>query len=119
MTDANAVPPNSTLEQIRDRLLARRAELQHRKQRIELDLQRQHEPLSKDFDDQAIQLENDETLQAIGHAAARELEEIDVALARMARGLYGRCKNCGEEISAARLEAIPHASVCQRCGEAR
>ncbi|HEY0938636.1 MAG TPA: TraR/DksA family transcriptional regulator [Steroidobacter sp.] len=108
---------DTALEQIRDRLLARRAELQRRQQRIDLDLQRQHEPLSKDFSDQAIQLENDETLEAIGHAAARELEEIDLALARMARGLYGQCRTCGEQISAARLAAIPHATVCQRCGE--
>jgi RNA polymerase-binding transcription factor DksA len=35
----------------------------------------------------------------------------------MARGLYGICKACGEDISAARLAAVPHASTCQRCGQ--
>lgn len=109
---------DTAMEQIRSRLLARRAELQLRQHRIDQDLSRQHEPLSKDFDDQAIQLENDETLQAIGHAAVHELEEIELALDRIGRGLYGLCRTCGEQIAAARLAAVPQASVCQRCAEA-
>lgn len=107
----------SSLEQIRSRLLARRAELQQRSRRVDKDLSRQLESLSYDSDDRAIQLENDESLQVIGQAAMRELAEIDVALDRMARGLYGTCKICGNEIAAARLVAVPQASVCQRCGQ--
>lgn len=105
------------LEQVRTRLVARRAELQQRRQRIAGDLSRHHEPLSTDSGDRAIQLENDEPLQAIGNAAQQELEAIDVALDRLAHGLYGVCKTCGEEISTARLAAIPHASTCQHCGQ--
>ncbi|HEY0682252.1 MAG TPA: TraR/DksA C4-type zinc finger protein [Steroidobacter sp.] len=105
------------LEQIKARLLARRAELQQRKHRVGRDLSRQLEPLSSDSSDRAIQLENDESLQAIGQAAVNEIEDIDVALDRMARGLYGFCKSCGEEISAARLAAVPQASMCQYCGQ--
>lgn len=103
------------LEQVRVGLLARRAELQQRRQRIGLDLSRRHEPLSKDFDDRAIQLENDEPLQAIGNAAVLELADIDAALDRLALGLYGVCRVCGERISVARLAAVPHASICQQC----
>lgn len=107
----------SSLEPIRIRLLARRAELQQRSGRVDKDLARTLEPLSADSDDRAIQLENDESLQAIGQAAVREIIEIDVALDRIARGLYGTCKICGNEISAARLLAVPQASICQRCGQ--
>lgn len=106
------------LERVRAHLLARRSELQQRRKRIGLDLSRHHEPLSADADDRAIQLENDESLQAIGHAAVQELEDIDEALDRMALGLYGVCKVCSERISAARLAAVPHASICQACGRA-
>lgn len=106
-----------SLDQIQARLLARRAELQQRSNRIVADLSRQLDPLSRDSDDRAIQLENDEPLQAIGQAAANELEDIGVALDRMARGLYGICKVCGDDIAAARLSAIPQASICQRCGQ--
>ncbi len=105
----------ATLEPIKARLLGRRAELQQRRRRIEVDLSRQNDPLSKDFDDRAIQLENDEPLQAIESAAVLELAEIEVALDRMAHGLYGICKICDEKISAARLAAVPHACICQRC----
>lgn len=104
------------LDRIRSRLLTRRAELQQRKVRIGQDLARHHEPLSQDSSDRAIQLENDESLQAIGSAAVRELEEIGVALNRMEHGLYGVCAICGKDISAARLAAVPHATVCQGCG---
>lgn len=105
------------LEQIRTRLIARRAELQQRRQRIGVDLSRQHEPLSPDSSDRAIQLENDESLEAIGSAAAQELGDIDAALNRLAHGLYGVCKICGERISSARLAAVPYAATCQACGQ--
>ncbi len=104
------------LGQIRARLLARRAELQQRKHRVGRDLARQLEPLSSDSSDRAIQLENDDPLQAIGQAAANEIADIDIALDRIARGLYGLCRSCGEKISAARLAAVPQASTCQHCG---
>lgn len=114
---AGMVTDSKALEQIRALLLARRAELQQRRDRVDRDLSRQLEPLSHDADDRAIQLENDESLQAIGQAAVRELVDIDVALDRMTRGLYGICSICGHGISAARLAAVPHASTCQRCGQ--
>jgi DnaK suppressor protein len=30
---------------------------------------------------------------------------------------YGRCENCGEEISYERLDALPHARLCINCKE--
>jgi DnaK suppressor protein len=43
------------------------------------------------------------------------LREIGLALARVAKGTYGMCEGCGEEIAIARLEALPHASLCVPC----
>jgi RNA polymerase-binding transcription factor len=40
---------------------------------------------------------------------------VDDALARFDNGTYGLCLNCGQEIDAARLEAIPHAPLCLSC----
>ncbi len=45
------------------------------------------------------------------------LKEIDRALDRVARGKYGVCESCGEEISPARLRAIPWARFCVNCQE--
>src|SRR5690606_27890232 len=47
--------------------------------------------------------------------ARRRIEAIDLALARMRRGDYGRCTRCGGPIPAARLEADPAAERCARC----
>ncbi|HLI29692.1 MAG TPA: TraR/DksA family transcriptional regulator [Terriglobia bacterium] len=46
---------------------------------------------------------------------SRVLKEIDRALERVVRGSYGICESCEEEISPARLKAIPWARYCVRC----
>jgi len=43
------------------------------------------------------------------------LAQVDDALERMEKGVYGLCERCGEEIDYARLEAIPYATLCIRC----
>ena len=46
------------------------------------------------------------------------LDEVRAALARMEAGTYGTCARCGVEIPAARLQAVPTASLCILCKEA-
>jgi RNA polymerase-binding transcription factor DksA len=41
-----------------------------------------------------------------------QLDDVVAALARIDDGTYGRCGVCGNPIAAARLEAVPTASVC-------
>lgn len=43
------------------------------------------------------------------------LEQIDAALERMATGTYGICSDCGEPITAARLQSMPQALRCIAC----
>jgi DnaK suppressor protein len=47
------------------------------------------------------------------------LNKIDAALRRLDEGTYGDCFECGEEISNARLRALPFAVRCKDCEEAR
>ncbi len=47
------------------------------------------------------------------------LEEIDRALKRIDDGSYGKCANCGNDIPAERLEAIPYAEYCIDCARER
>jgi DnaK suppressor protein len=47
------------------------------------------------------------------------LNKIDAALRRLDEGTYGGCFECGEEISEARLRALPFAVRCKDCEEAR
>lgn len=48
---------------------------------------------------------------------AKILQAIEEALIRMDKGTYGACRDCGEQIAAARLQAIPWTRVCISCKE--
>ena len=48
---------------------------------------------------------------------AKILQAIEEALARLDKGTYGMCRDCGEQISPARLHAIPWTRVCITCKE--
>lgn len=48
---------------------------------------------------------------------AKILQAIEEALARIDRGTFGVCRDCGEAISPARLDAIPWTRVCKTCKE--
>jgi len=108
--------PQQDLAQVKQALLARRGALIERHQRVEADLQRRVEPLVGDWSDRAIQLQNDEALQAIDEAAQDELVAIDEVLLRLGRGQYGVCKECGDPIEPGRLQAL-HAVTCASCAK--
>ena len=46
---------------------------------------------------------------------AKILQAIEEALTRMERGIYGICRDCGDQIAPARLQAIPWTRVCISC----
>ena len=48
---------------------------------------------------------------------AKILQAIEEALVRIDKGTYGVCRDCGEPIAHARLEAIPWTRVCKTCKE--
>ena len=50
-------------------------------------------------------------------AEGRLLYDVDQALRRVYRNEYGTCPTCGKEIGKARLDAIPHATLCVSCQE--
>src|SRR5439155_240441 len=58
---------------------------------------------------------DDEVVAAVVDTRARQLEEIDRALADMDAGRYGICRECGEEIAKARLKILPFATRCVAC----
>jgi RNA polymerase-binding transcription factor DksA len=100
---------------VKAQLESRRAELQQRLSRVEVDQRHQAEPLEADFEEQAAQTGNDEVLAAIGDTVRAELADIDAALGRLAAGHYGECAACGKAIEVARLTAVPYALRCSRC----
>ena len=54
---------------------------------------------------------------ALERAGERELAQINRALARIEAGEYGLCRECGQAIAEARLEALPFSDLCIACAE--
>ena len=63
----------------------------------------------------AVQAAEQDLTARTADLRSRVLKEIDRALERVVRGNYGVCESCEEEISPARLKAIPWARYCVRC----
>jgi DnaK suppressor protein len=102
-------------QKARSRLEERRAELMDRQERVARHTRHRDEPLSQDFAEQAVELENGETLVALDKEISQELVQIDHALKRIDADTYLACEECGEPIGEERLEALPYASRCIDC----
>lgn len=87
-------------------------ELKRRLSHLQVDLS---EPLNRDSSEQAVEKEDDESLEAQAMLVTREIESVSRAIARIEEGEYGICVKCGAEISLARLEARPEAALCINC----
>jgi len=48
---------------------------------------------------------------------AKIMQAIEEALMRIEKGTFGICKDCGDPIATARLQAIPWTRVCITCKE--
>lgn len=94
------------------RLEAQLAELKTRLGRIEQDLAK---PLNADSSEQAVEMEDDASLEVQGLMLRRQIASVDRALERIAAGTYGECVRCGGAITPARLEARPEAALCIDC----
>lgn len=105
------------MQDIKQRLLEKRHALEQRLQGITRDVRHEDNPLSGDWEEQAVQRESDEVLDALGNEARRELEQIKRALARIENGEYPYCSECGEEINQARLDTLPYTSLCVHCAQ--
>jgi RNA polymerase-binding transcription factor DksA len=105
------------LTAVRGALQSRRNDLTQRKLRVARDLTHREEALSANTTEQAIETQNDETLQAILDSTVAELVEIDEALQRMDHGSYGMCRDCGQSIAPLRLATLPQAVTCASCAQ--
>ncbi len=103
---------NSLSAELHEQLLAKKAELYARLERIGANLRR---PLDADSKEQAKQLEDQEVVDALGNEARTEVQKINRALGRIAAGTYGECTSCGVKIDRDRLVAYPHADSCIDC----
>jgi RNA polymerase-binding transcription factor len=87
-------------ESLRNQLLSERDELLHR-------ADAPAETAHGDEADLAVMAENKERDLWLANDAKQRLELIEKALARIEKGTYGKCVNCGKPIPEERLLALP------------
>jgi DnaK suppressor protein len=68
-----------------------------------------------DSADGAFDSGSEEVSTQLAELEARELNQIDRALARLAQGAYGTCEVCQKKIPVARLNALPYSTTCINC----
>ena len=100
---------------IAEQLKARLAELTDRSEDIEEELQ---SPLDADWEEQAVDLADDDALAGVDEVMRDEIAQIERALDRIESGDYGECANCGKDIAEKRLEVQPTATLCIDCATA-
>lgn len=94
------------------RLEAQLAELKQRLDHVETDLA---EPLNADASEQAVEVQDDASLEAQALLIHRDMASINRALLRIENGTYGECVRCGGDIAPTRLEVRPEAALCIDC----
>jgi DnaK suppressor protein len=71
--------------------------------------------LDEDFADAGSATFDRENALSISNNIRDLIGQIDNAVRRIDEGSYGTCERCGNPIDAARLKALPHASLCMDC----
>jgi RNA polymerase-binding transcription factor DksA len=102
----------SKYEAARTQLEDQLVRLLQRVGKIEGDLRRAHD---RDWQEQSLEVENDEVLSGLDEMTLAEVRHIRAALQRIANGTYGVCATCGRPIGAQRLAAVPTAVTCIVC----
>lgn len=73
------------------------------------------DPGNSDWEENALEMENDEALLGIGAMTKDEVHQIRQALNRIENGKYGVCGQCGNPIPNERLEVLPWTTSCINC----
>ena len=97
---------------LKAQLIQRLRELNERTMDIEKTVSSAGNP---DWEDNAIESEDDDVLMKIGNMTENEIHEIKLAISRIDAGDYGLCVECGKKIAKERLEALPFATTCIAC----
>jgi DnaK suppressor protein len=102
---------HSQLIKERQRLIDELAEIKRAREEND---PREGSPFGKREEDATEVFEFEKKL-AIENQVSNNLAKIEYALKKYDAGTYGLCDSCGKPIEPARLEALPHASMCLNC----
>lgn len=121
-TTAVATPEKSRYEELKRMLEERKRELtdevQGRIRGVRTDAADKPHDVMDQGETSEVDIQEDIELALI-QMKAETLNKINEALSRLEAGRYGFCYECCDEISEARLRALPFAVRCKDCEEAR
>jgi RNA polymerase-binding protein DksA len=109
------------LKKIRATLVEERTDLEKQQQELEESFDGTQSEitgevgLDEDFADAGTATFDRERDLSIRNNIRDLIDQINRAIVRIDEGTYGTCERCGRPIDAARLKALPHASLCLDC----
>tara|TARA_R110002072_G_scaffold64203_1_gene159081 strand:- start:58350 stop:58757 length:408 start_codon:yes stop_codon:yes gene_type:complete len=106
---------NINVKQIKETLEKEKASLINQLDALKNDKTRKGGAISADWPDQAQEVENDEVVDQLETLELNKLKDVEAALTRIENGSYGSCAVCQNEISEARILAVPFATKCINC----
>jgi len=68
-------------------------------------------------DESAEKIEEYEKFLSIEYTLESRLKDIEEALEKIKKSAYGQCEKCQKKIEIKRLEVIPEARLCLKCGK--
>ncbi len=74
-----------------------------------------NEPSSQSKDEEATEVEVYENALPVEHTLELDLQDINIALAKIEGNNYGICDNCHQPIEIDRLKIFPEAKTCVKC----
>jgi len=99
---------------LREMLLNRRRTMSRWLEEFESDWQRLADR-DIELEEEAQKVDLSSAYDRLDERALETIDDIDLALCRLAAGTYGICENCEQMISAKRLEAMPATRLCVKC----
>ena len=101
--------------EIKSQLLALKRDIEQRIEKTQQHIRHADGPDEQDFEEQVVSRKNDDVIYNLDSLAKTELQQINAALQRIDKGVYGVCSRCGENIAPERLKALPYADHCTDC----
>ncbi|MFN2506855.1 MAG: TraR/DksA family transcriptional regulator [Acidimicrobiales bacterium] len=112
MSDATLPDIRASLQEERERLVQQLADLGEARPDGSLEF-------DQNFADTSQVTAERAEVEVLVNSIRDSLNEVEHALGKLDAGTYGVCEGCGENISPARLEAMPATSLCIACASRR
>ena len=117
MNRLSTVMDKKKLETFKKRLEERQQALRKAVSRTEEDGRTADQETAQDIADRASSSYTKEFLFSQSNNDRQLLAMVETALQRIRERVFGECVNCGNEINAKRLEAVPWTRYCIECQE--